>query len=114
MVPLAAGNNPTMTRSSTDLPVPEPPTTPITSPRSTSRSRLRWIVRPPRRVLRPCTRMIGDPEPLTPLPCAAGSDMEIGEDDGEAGVEHDHQEDRFDHGDGGEAAHALGALRDLE
>ena len=29
-------------RSSTDLPVPEPPTSPTTSPRQTSRSRSSW------------------------------------------------------------------------
>ena len=38
-VPAAGRLSPTMVRSSTDLPVPEPPTTPITSPRRTSRSR---------------------------------------------------------------------------
>ena len=40
--------------------------------------------------------------------------MEVREHDGERGVEDDDQEYRFDHGDGGEAADALGALRHLE
>src|SRR5581483_10271539 len=116
MLPRAGVSNPTTTRSSTDLPVPEPPTTPSTSPRRTSRSRLRWIERPPNRVLSPRTRMIGSPASSMPWADSSGalSDMQVGEDDREAGVEHDHQEDRLDDRDGGEASDALGALRHLE
>ena len=39
MLPASGRFSPMMVRSSTDLPVPEPPTTPSTSPRRTSRSR---------------------------------------------------------------------------
>ncbi len=46
-----------MALSSTDLPVPEPPTTPSTSPRRTSRSSPSWIVWAPNRVTSPRTRI---------------------------------------------------------
>src|SRR5260370_4911313 len=106
------GIRPTTTRSNSDFPVPEPPTTPSTSPRCTSRSRLRWIAGLPSRVVSQRMRMMGGV--AAPLPAFARSDMEEGEHHGERGVENDDQEDRFDHRDGGQAAHALGALGDLE
>ena len=40
--PRSGRSRPRIVRSSTDLPVPEPPTMPITSPRRTSRSRPSW------------------------------------------------------------------------
>ena len=40
-------------RISTDLPVPEPPTTPMISPRLTSRSRLSWMTWSPKLFLSP-------------------------------------------------------------
>src|SRR5713226_2227234 len=92
-------------RSSTDLPLPEPPTTPSTSPRRTSRSSWSCSTRPPRRVTSPRTRMMGP---------SARSDMELREEDRERGIDEDHQEDRFDHGEGGGSADALGAPFDGE
>src|SRR5262249_7879361 len=47
--------SPTMERRSTDLPVPDPPMTPRTSPRSTSRSRSSCTVIEPNRLVRPRT-----------------------------------------------------------
>ncbi len=44
-------------RSNTDLPLPEPPTTPSTSPRLTSRSIPSWMVTAPKRVTTPRTRI---------------------------------------------------------
>ena len=59
MVPETGGLRPTMVRISTDLPVPEPPTTANTSPRWTSRSRWSWITCLPNWVRRPRTRTMG-------------------------------------------------------
>src|SRR6185312_6236779 len=45
---------------------------------------------------------------------SARSDMELREEDGERGIDDDHQEDRFHHGERGGAADALGAALDAE
>ena len=50
---------PMIERISTDLPVPEPPTTPMISPRRTSRSSPSWTTCSPKAFLRPRTAMIG-------------------------------------------------------
>ncbi len=50
---------PMMVLSSTDLPAPEPPTTPTTSPRGTVRLRPSWTTWSPNRETRSLTSMIG-------------------------------------------------------
>ena len=50
-----------MERISTDLPVPDPPTTPRISPRRTVRSRSSWITWSPNWFLRPRTTITGSP-----------------------------------------------------
>src|SRR6202011_3385494 len=102
IVPAAGGIKPTMGRNSTDLPAPDPPTTPRTSPCRTSTSRFSCRMRPPMRVVSPRTRTIG------------ASDAEAGEKDGEGGIDDDHEKDGADDGQGGEAADALGAARHVE
>src|SRR6185437_8400411 len=94
--------SPITVRSNTDFPLPEPPTTPSTSPRLTSRSSLSWSTRPPTRVVRPRTRTTGR------------SDAEARIEDGEGGIDNDHQKDRTNHGKRGEATDALGTARHLE
>src|SRR5882724_9789404 len=103
-LPAVCRLSPTMVRSSTDLPVPEPPTTPITSPGCTSRSRLSCTICGPNWVRRPLTRMIGSTI-ATPAPSVA----QVGEQHGEEGVEDDHEEQRFHHRLGRQPAYALGA-----
>ena len=49
--------SPMIERISTDLPVPEPPTTPRISPRRTSRSRSSWMTCSPKLLVRPRTSM---------------------------------------------------------
>src|SRR5579883_478100 len=97
---------PTRARSSTDLPAPEAPTTPSTSPRRTSRSRFSSTTRPSTRMVSPRTTMAGSAVP------PGLSDAEIGEGDREEGISDDDQENRFDDGPGGEAPDAFGAARD--
>src|SRR3981081_884107 len=53
MVPLVASLRPMMVRSSTDLPDPDPPTSPTISPRNTSKSRLSWTMLSPNCVRTP-------------------------------------------------------------
>ena len=53
MVPLVCRLRPMMVRSSTDLPVPDPPTRPTISPRNTSKSRLSWMMLSPNCVRTP-------------------------------------------------------------
>src|SRR6516165_2860268 len=91
-----------MVRSSTDLPLPEAPTTPTTSPCRTSRSTRSCKTLPPMRVVRPRMRIIGP------------SDVKAREEDGEGGIDDDHEKDRADNGKGGKPAHAFGASRDAE
>ena len=57
--PSAGVCRPMIERISTDLPVPEPPTTPRISPRQTSRSRSSWMTCSPKRLASPRTVMIG-------------------------------------------------------
>lgn len=57
-LPEVGRRRPTILRSSTDLPVPEPPTTPRISPRRTSRSRCSWTAWAPKRLHRSRTWMI--------------------------------------------------------
>ena len=57
--PAAGSCSPMIERISTDLPVPEPPTTPRISPRQTSRSRFSWMTASPKRLVRPRTEMMG-------------------------------------------------------
>ncbi len=123
-----------MVRSSTDLPVPDPPTRPTISPRNTSKSRLSWItlspncVRTPRRLqddiapvavidelpaLRQKLSAGGDLR-LLPSPCFGHHTLAEQEDDREHRIEHDHAEDRFDHRLGRELPDALGAAADLQ
>src|SRR5262245_15534769 len=95
-------------RKSTDFPVPDPPTTPRTSPRRTSRSRLSWMTCLPNCVRRPRMEMIDG---------ACGSirrtlDTHIGKQVGEECVEDDHQKQRLDHRLGGEPPDAFGAATD--
>jgi hypothetical protein len=51
--------SPMMERISTDLPVPDPPTTPRISPGRTSRSRSLWMIWSPKLLHSPRTVMIG-------------------------------------------------------
>ncbi|CEE18053.1 hypothetical protein XAC2852_790027 [Xanthomonas citri pv. citri] len=57
MLPASGSRRPRMLRISTDLPVPEPPTTPRISPRRTSRSRSSCTVWLPKRLVSPRTEI---------------------------------------------------------
>lgn len=57
MLPASGSRRPRMLRINTDLPVPEPPTTPRISPRRTSRSRSSCTVWRPNRLVSPRTEI---------------------------------------------------------
>ena len=59
MSPSSGSRRPMIERISTDLPLPEPPTTPMISPRRTSRSRFSCTTCDPNRLLSPRTLMMG-------------------------------------------------------
>src|SRR5437879_2447557 len=103
-----------MVRKSTDFPVPDPPTTPSTSPRRTSRSRFRKTTLLPKRASSPRTRIAG----VSPMAPAGGSasrsDLCIAEDDREDGIGEDDEEDRLDDRARRQPADALGAARDAQ
>jgi hypothetical protein len=69
MRPAAGRLSPAMVRSSTDLPVPEPPTTPRISPRRTSRSSPSCTTCGPKRFTRPRTSMTCSGALTSPSPC---------------------------------------------
>src|SRR5487761_212338 len=100
IVPAAGGTSPTIVRSSTDLPEPEAPTTPSTSPARRSNVASRSSTRPSIRVARPRTCTTG---------AAAASDAELVEEDREERIEHNDQENSLDHGLRRMPADALGA-----
>src|SRR6266567_3133455 len=107
IVPSRFGTKPMMVRISTDLPWPEPPTKPRTSPRNTSSEswlRMRALPRP---TTRSRTRM------ATPFVAADISSFpDRREEHGEQAVEHDDEKDRFHHRGGGVQAERFRA--DLE
>src|SRR5690348_9308427 len=88
IVPAAGGVRPTIVRSRTDLPEPDAPTTPSTSPDRRSKVASCSRIRPPALVARPRTRTTA----------AAGSDPDRIEEDREECIEHDDQENGLDHG----------------
>src|SRR6185437_11932765 len=106
MVPAAGIMSPMIVRSSTDLPLPEAPTTPSTSPRGRSRSTPSCSTWPPTRVTRPRTRTIGRASPR--------SEMEARVEDGEGGIEDDHKKDRLHDGEGRESTDTGGAALDAQ
>src|SRR5215469_12623374 len=89
IVPAAAGVRPTIVRNRTDLPEPDAPTTPSTSPDRRSKVASRNRIWPPALVARPRTRTTA---------AAAGSDSDRIEEDREERIEHDDQENSLDHG----------------
>src|SRR4051812_10916601 len=107
MRPLSARCRPRMVRSSTDLPVPDPPTIPNTSPRRTSRSTPSWMTWAPNRVRSPWTWIAACPAMRITHP-------DPREQDREQRVEHDHQENADDHRAGGHPTDALGAADDAQ
>src|SRR3546814_8788557 len=138
MLPAFGLRRPRIERISTDLPVPEPPTTPSSSPRRTSRSRSSCTTCSPKRLTRPRTWMIASrssgfgirdsglvkakpprrarrarspiPNPQSRIP-APPSPPHVHEPDRRQRVDDDHQRDRLHHARGGALAHRLrGAL----
>src|SRR5262245_5618686 len=98
-----------MVRISTDLPVPEPPTTPITSPRRMSRSSPSCSTCSPKRFTRPRTSIT-----LAGVSGAAMSDAQDREQDGEQSIGDDDQEDAFHDRAGGHLADAFRAAGDAQ
>src|SRR6266487_5163551 len=109
IVPSRFGTKPMMVRISADLPWPEPPTKPRTSPRNTSSEswlRMRALPKP---TTRSRTRM------ATPFVAADISSFpDRREEHGEQAVEHDDEKDRFHHRGGGVQAERFRAALDLE
>src|SRR5665213_25282 len=105
IVPDSWGMSPMIVRSSTDLPRPDPPTTPRISPGRTSSDRWSSTIRSSNPTTRSRTSITG-------LCSAMASHSDRGEEDGEHTVEHDHQEDRLDHRGGRLQAERFGAALD--
>src|SRR5262249_24395101 len=93
-VPASGFFNPMLDVNNTDLPVPSPPTTPKTSLRFKSMFKPSWTTRAPNLFTNPRTRMAG----ISLVAVSAISDSYDREQDGESGIEHHDEEDRFDHG----------------
>src|SRR5215469_12173824 len=100
IVPAAADVKPTIVRSRTDLPDPDAPTMPSTSPDRKSKVASRSKTRPSARVARPRTRTTA---------AAAGSESDCIEEDREERIEDDDQENGLDHGLRRAAPDAFGA-----
>src|SRR5687767_12973452 len=107
MSPSAGRLRPMMVRISTDLPVPEPPTTPITSPRRMSRSRPSCSTCSPKRVTRPRIS-------ITLALRSAILDIQDCEQDGEQSIEDDDQEDALHDRAGGHLPDTLRAAGDAQ
>src|SRR5215469_4269009 len=88
-VPAAAGVRPTIVRNRTDLPEPDAPTTPSTSPDRRSKVASCNRIRSSALVARPRTRTTG---------AMAASDAKLVEEDREERIEHNDQEYGLDHG----------------
>src|SRR5689334_23040643 len=95
-VPASGRRSPSIVRRSTDLPAPEPPTTPSTSPEYTSRSTPSCTTCSPNRLTTPRIEMMGALD--------IESEIQLHEDHREHGVEEDHQKDGLHHRDGRETA----------
>src|SRR5690606_39051613 len=110
MVPDLFGSRPTMVRRVTDLPEPEGPIIPSTSPRRTSRLKPSMTVRSPKPTTRSRMEMMGSG--------SADSAMALKpyrrEEHGEQAIGDDDEEDGADHGRRGVAAQRFGAALDLE
>src|SRR6476620_12341169 len=91
MVPCRLGSSPMMVRNSTDLPPPDVPTTPRSSPLRTSSDRWSSTVWSPKPTTRSLIEMTGLSFTLPP------SHPDRSKEDGEQAVEHDHEEDRLHH-----------------
>src|SRR5690606_39047305 len=137
ITPSSAWRSPISERISTDLPEPEPPTTPMISPRYTSRSSPSCTVCAPNRLTSPRTETIASrlsgsgifvkarppslprqarlriPNPKSRIP-AFPSPIHVHEPDRRQRVEHDHQRDRLHHARGGALAHRLRGALDLQ
>src|SRR6185437_4094858 len=100
-----------MERSSTDFPAPEPPTTPSTSPRMTSRSMWSWMSFPPIRLTSPRTRIAtlsSEGGGRLGLVRITMSDTQERKQHGKTRVHHDHQKHRFHDRARGQLADAAG------
>src|SRR4051812_13367042 len=94
-------------RIRTDLPVPEPPTTPSISPRLTARSRSSCTTCSPKLFFSPVTSMMG-------CSSAISGPADLGEEDREECIEDDDEEDALDDRGGGPEADLLGIALDLK
>src|SRR5271155_4719161 len=111
-VPACGSRNPRMVCSRTDLPAPEPPTTPMISLRRTSKDKSLCTTCVPKRLTSPRTRTIGSSSGWggggaasrgSISACSSISEVDLLKEDREKRVRENHQEDRLHHGHGGEA-----------
>src|SRR5579863_5445767 len=111
MHPRCLAMRPRMVRVKTDLPMPEPPTKPITSPLKTSRLSPFKTILSPNPTSRSRTliatsrpeavgRIDGDLEPAMGAELSIRSKPDRAEEDGKKSIDHDDHEDRFDHRSG--------------